>query len=81
MTGGVDDRNARWERTTAGRVLFNSIIPDELGFINKTFGKRELGDLAFECFTVTGMGRTTEFLDAIKDFGFRRYDGWHLSGH
>jgi DNA-directed RNA polymerase subunit beta' len=60
-----------WHRTTAGRVLFNSIIPDELGFLNQTFGKKELGDLAFECFKVTGLGRTTEFLDALKDFGFR----------
>ena len=60
-----------WHRTTAGRVLFNSIIPDDLGFLNRTFGKKELGDLAFECFQVTGLGRTTEFLDALKDFGFR----------
>ena len=66
---GVED--GEWHRTTAGRVLFNSIIPDDLGFLNRTFGKKELGDLAFECFQVTGLGRTTEFLDALKDFGFR----------
>jgi hypothetical protein len=58
-------------RSSAGRVLFNSIIPDELGYLNRTFGKKELGDLVFECFTVTGLKRTTEFLDALKDFGFR----------
>ncbi|MGD2046280.1 MAG: DNA-directed RNA polymerase subunit beta', partial [Gemmatimonadota bacterium] len=67
--GGVGP--GRWFRTTAGRVLFNSIIPDELGFLNATFGKRELGDLAFDCFKIVGLGRTTEFLDALKDFGFR----------
>jgi DNA-directed RNA polymerase subunit beta' len=54
-----------------GRVLFNSIIPDEIGFRNYTFGKKELGDLVFECFTGVGLGRTTEFLDGLKDFGFR----------
>ena len=32
--GGLEEKEGRWERTTAGRVLFNSIIPDELGFIN-----------------------------------------------
>jgi DNA-directed RNA polymerase subunit beta' len=69
--GGPEDLDARWERTTVGRVLFNSIVPDELGFLNRTFGKKELGDLVFECFTETGMGRTSEFLDAIKEFGFR----------
>ena len=70
---GDDDeaRPARWERTTIGRVLFNSIIPGDLGFINKTFGKKELGDLVFECFTVAGLSDTTWFLDHLKDFGFR----------
>ena len=61
----------RWIRTTAGRVLFNSIIPEELGFLNITFGKKELGDLAFDCFTTVGLKRATQFLDALKDFGFR----------
>ncbi|MHB1193152.1 MAG: DNA-directed RNA polymerase subunit beta' [Longimicrobiales bacterium] len=61
----------KWLRTTAGRVLFNSIIPDELGYLNRTFGKKELGDLVFECFTKVGLRATTEFLDALKDFGFR----------
>ena len=67
--GGAGD--GEWHRTTAGRVLFNSIIPDDLGFLNRTFGKKELGDLVFECFQVVGLGRTTEFLDLLKDFGFR----------
>ena len=52
-------------------MLFNSIIPDEMGFMNKTFGKKELGDLVFDCFTEVGLSRTTEFLDNLKDFGFR----------
>jgi DNA-directed RNA polymerase subunit beta' len=64
-------RGGKWERTTAGRLLFNSIIPDEMGFLNRTFGKKELGDLIFECFTTVGLSRTTEFLDNLKDFGFR----------
>jgi DNA-directed RNA polymerase subunit beta' len=61
----------RWFRTTAGRVLFNSIIPMGMGFFNQTFGKKELGDLIFDCFTTVGLSRTTEFLDHLKDFGFR----------
>ena len=65
------ERTGKWLRSTAGRVLFNSIVPDELGFLNRTFGKKELGDLAFEAFTRVGLRETTEFLDALKDFGFR----------
>jgi DNA-directed RNA polymerase subunit beta' len=65
-----EGRSGRWIRTTVGRVLFNSIIPDEIGYRNFTFAKRELGDLVFECFTGVGLKRTTEFLDHLKDFGF-----------
>jgi len=61
----------KWLRSTGGRVLFNSIIPEEMGFFNQTFGKKELGDLIFDCFTDVGLSRTTEFLDHLKDFGFR----------
>ncbi len=61
----------KWLRTTAGRVAFNSIIPEELGFLNRTFDKKEMGDLIFESFTTVGLSRTTEFLDQLKDFGFR----------
>ncbi|MDX1568505.1 MAG: hypothetical protein R3223_11935, partial [Longimicrobiales bacterium] len=63
--------DGKWVQTTAGRVMFNSIIPDELGYYNTTFGKKELGDLIFECFTELGLARTTQFLDRLKDFGFR----------
>ncbi|MBT8403416.1 MAG: DNA-directed RNA polymerase subunit beta', partial [Gemmatimonadetes bacterium] len=65
------ETTGRWLRTTAGRVLFNSIIPDEMGFMNYSFGKKELGDLVFDCFTEVGLSATTEFLDNLKDFGFR----------
>ena len=62
---------AGWVRTTVGRVLFNSIIPDKLGFLNRTFGKKQLGDLVFRSFTDAGLAETTKFLDRLKDFGFR----------
>ena len=62
---------AGWVRTTVGRVLFNSIIPEPLGFLNRTFGKKQLGDLVFQCFTEAGLAATTKFLDHLKDFGFR----------
>ena len=64
-------RSAGWVRTTAGRVLFNSIVPEPIGFLNKTFGKKELGDLVFQCFTDAGSAATVRFLDHLKDFGFR----------
>ncbi len=60
-----------WIPTTVGRVLFNSIIPAPVGFINETFRKRELTGLVKKCFTDAGLAETTRFLDHLKDFGFR----------
>ncbi len=64
-------RLGAWVQTTVGRVLFNSIIPEQIGFQNLTFGKKQLGDLVFRCFTDVGLSKTTVFLDHLKDFGFR----------
>jgi DNA-directed RNA polymerase subunit beta' len=69
--GDDGEETTKWVRTTAGRVLFNSIVPDELGYLNRTFGKKELGDLVFDCFTEVGLAASTRFLDDLKDFGFR----------
>ncbi len=61
----------KWVRTTAGRVLFNSIIPQGMPFENRTLGKGQLADLVFRCFNEVGLLETTRFLDDLKDFGFR----------
>jgi DNA-directed RNA polymerase subunit beta' len=59
-----------WVVTTAGRVLFNAIVPVEVGFQNREMKKKALGELAFETFRHCGLSRTVEFLDRLKDFGF-----------
>jgi DNA-directed RNA polymerase subunit beta' len=64
-------RRPEWVRTTAGRVIFNSVVPRELGFWNRTMGKKELGDIIFSAYRTVGLGRTTVFLDDLKSFGFR----------
>jgi len=64
-------QGGQWLQTTAGRVIFNSVVPDALGFWNTTMGKRELGDIIFAAYQRVGLGPTTRFLDALKDFGFR----------
>ena len=63
--------DGEWVETTVGRVLFNAIIPRSLGFVNQTMSKGTLNDLVFEIFRQTNLRRTTEFLDSLKDFGFR----------
>jgi len=59
-------------KTTTGRVLFNEIVPDEIEFINKTLGKKELRVLIGEIHFATGTIKTAEFLDNMKKIGFER---------
>ena len=60
-----------WVRTTVGRALFNAILPSELPYVNVTMDKGSLGDLVFRSFRRAGLRKTTEFLDRLKDFGFK----------
>ncbi|MFQ5747613.1 MAG: DNA-directed RNA polymerase subunit beta' [Gemmatimonadota bacterium] len=63
--------DGEWIDTTVGRVLLNSILPEEVPFVNETMNKGLLGDLVFNAFRVAGLRKTTEFLDRLKNFGFR----------
>jgi DNA-directed RNA polymerase subunit beta' len=65
---GVSKRNIL--RTTVGRVLFNTIWPDELGFFNAPALKGDLGDLILETFKALGKDETIEALDRLKEMGF-----------
>src|SRR4051812_13513784 len=72
--GELEEGEARkptWVRTTPGRVIINSVVPQELGFWNRTMGKKELGDVIFSAYRTVGLGRTVVFLDDLKAFGFR----------
>ena len=59
-------------KTTTGRVLFNEIVPPEMGFINKTLGKKQLRVLIGEIVAVAGTHKTAEFLDNMKNLGFEQ---------
>ncbi|MGH7574006.1 MAG: DNA-directed RNA polymerase subunit beta' [Longimicrobiales bacterium] len=67
----ASERRGKWVRTTIGRTIFNSVVPPQLGFWNQTMGKKELGEIIFQAYRQVGLRRTTEFLDALKEFGFR----------
>ncbi|KPJ50602.1 MAG: DNA-directed RNA polymerase subunit beta' [candidate division Zixibacteria bacterium DG_27] len=56
--------------TTAGRVIFNQIIPTELGYFNELATKDKLEKLVARCYRVLGSLRTALFLDRLKDLGF-----------
>src|SRR5450432_4351827 len=64
------DPQTRVIETTAGRVLFNEIWPDKLGFFNKPAGKKQLSDIIWRCYQVAGQQGTVETLDRLKELGF-----------
>ena len=56
--------------TTPGRVIFNSIVPKELGFQNYSLPKKRLSELVLECYKKVGLEATVRFLDNLKNIGF-----------
>jgi len=56
--------------TTPGRVVFNTIIPDELEFYNETTSKGALEQLVLDVYRKAGQEKTVTFLDRLKKLGF-----------
>ena len=57
--------------TTAGRVRFNEIWPNEIGYINRNVGKKQLGEVIWRCYQTCGQAKTVETLDALKGLGYK----------
>lgn len=57
--------------TTVGRVLFNEVVPEQAGFINEVLTKKSLRDIIGHILKVTDVPSTAEFLDRIKDMGYK----------
>lgn len=56
--------------TTVGRVLFNEVVPKEVGFINELLTKKSLRDIISRVLKVVGIAKTAKFLDDIKNMGY-----------
>ncbi|MCI7310014.1 MAG: DNA-directed RNA polymerase subunit beta', partial [Prevotella sp.] len=57
--------------TSVGRVIVNEIIPEEVGFFNEIISKKTLRDIISDVIKAVGMARASEFLDGIKNLGYR----------
>jgi len=56
---------------TVGRAIFNRTIPEELRFQQGTFARKQITNLVAAIYQKYGMEATTEFVDVIKDLGFK----------
>ncbi len=62
--------------TSVGRVIVNDIIPREVGFVNLVISKKTLRDIISRVIKQVGMARACDFLDGIKNLGYRMaYEG------
>jgi DNA-directed RNA polymerase subunit beta' len=57
--------------TTVGRLIFNSFIPEGLGFYNETMTKGKLSALITDSFVKFGNEVTSKFADQVKRIGFK----------
>ena len=72
----VDKRDAskgtQMVETSAGRIIVNQYIPDEVPFVNEVLGKKALRKIITNVIKSTGVTRTAKFLDDIKNLGYEQ---------
>ena len=61
----------RMVKTSVGRVIVNGIIPEEVGYFNDIISKKTLRGIIADVIKGVGMARACEFLDGIKNLGYR----------
>ncbi len=77
-------KQASLVESTLGRFIFNEIIPQDLGYVDRTradnifklecdflAGKKELGQIIERCIRAHGISETAAILDKIKSLGYR----------
>ncbi len=78
------DGNSYVIDTTVGRIIFNEIIPQDLGFVDRTnpenelkyeidflVAKKQLKQILERCINTHGATKTAETLDNVKALGYR----------
>ncbi len=73
----VDDRDEEGNEikhlveTSVGRILFNQYVPKEIGYVNEIISKSSLRKIIGRVIKACGVTRSAQFLDDIKNLGYR----------
>ncbi len=59
------------ENTSVGRVLFNQYVPKEIGYVNEIISKKSLRTIIGKVIKTCGVTRSAQFLDDIKNLGYK----------
>ena len=62
--------DGEWAETTLGRMIFNEILPERIGFQNILMDRDALKDLTASLYRTLSNEETAEVLDGVKDLGF-----------
>jgi DNA-directed RNA polymerase subunit beta' len=65
-----DKKRKDFIETSAGRLIFNNILPKDFNFINKTLNKKELQRFTMELIEKYELNQVWQILDEIKKLGF-----------
>ena len=68
----VVDRQRGGQRikTSVGRIIFNDVLPPELGFYNKVIDKSGLKQIVADCYKLLSNEDTAKVVDSLKQLGF-----------
>ena len=65
-----ESKGTQMVKTTAGRIIVNQFVPDEVPYVNEVLGKKSLRKIITNVIKHTGVTRTAKFLDDIKNLGY-----------
>ncbi len=74
LVNDVDENGAyvkKLTETSVGRIILNEVVPQEVGYINYIISKKTLRDLISDVIKKVGVSRACEFLDGIKNLGYK----------
>ena len=57
--------------TTVGRLLFNSVLPEDYPFVNKEIDNKQLKKIIDDLIIQHGPNKVAPIMDKIKNFGFK----------
>lgn len=62
--------NGELLETTAGRIIFNRIVPRDMPYVNVPLEKSNLSKVIADCYKLFGHDATVKLLDDVKKIGF-----------
>ncbi|HAF17689.1 MAG TPA: DNA-directed RNA polymerase subunit beta', partial [Peptococcaceae bacterium] len=63
--------NGQLMETTVGRLIFNEVVPHNMGYYNEVIDKKMVAEIIGECYRLNGFEATAKMLDGIKNLGFK----------